>query len=443
MPAGSITQSLSLSCSSDCSPLTANVPEGDQYLYEWISEEGLVCGGENSPTAMIGAIGLYKFIVIDTLNNCADTSSTIVSADATAIIADPGPTRQIGCNNATVTLDGKGSTSNENTIFSWTNEAKEVVSTETTAEVSESGEYTLTVIDTLEGCIAIGRVAVTINTEMPIANAGDDLEIPGCDFPDRLRLNGANSDNGIGITYAWSASEGGQLIGDTTLANPEISSPGIFTLTVTNLNNGCSSTDEVKIASNLLIPTANAGPDRGLSCSESILTLAGLNEVPTVGGSVLWSTTDGNIIGTAEELNLQIDAPGTYILTISSSDGCTSTDEAVITANLEMQTAEAGESLSISCNQNTFINASGTTGDNIQITWASNDGNIISGADSYTPEVNLGGTYQLTVTNLDNNCTATSEVIILVDEELPLAEAGDNQEICRNETNLAAILPEG
>ena len=442
LPVTSITELLTLNCMSGCTPLSANVPDGDQFSFEWTTTDGLICGGENASTVMVQSIGVYTLMVTDNSNNCVGMAATIVQGDGTEITADPGPARQIDCVTALVTLDGRGSTSTATTIFSWTNEGGEEVSDQITAEVSEPGEYTLEIEDTSTGCMASGRITVSENMEVPTAEAGDAPNLTGCEFPSGQRLNGNESSQGDNFSYAWTSTSG-NLVGDTTITAPQISGPGIFTLTVTDRSNGCVSTDEVLVLSDVVVPDANAGQNVLLDCDFPTATLAGLNELPGNGSEVLWTTIGGNILSPSDQLSIEVDAPGTYILTITSPDGCEDTDEVEVTADLDLPEANAGQTLEITCNQPITLNGSGATGDNINIEWTTLGGNILSGGNTYTPEVNRGGSYTLTVTNTENNCVATSLLLITDQGPLPEAIAGDNQEICINETTLNAIAPEG
>jgi len=440
LPAVSITEVLTLNCMSGCTPLNANVPAGENFSYEWTSEDGIICEGENTPTALIQSIGVYRILVTDLSNNCESTAASIVGGDGTEISADPGPDRQIDCNADVVTLDGRGSTTGETISYSWKNEAGNEISTEITAVVNEAGVYTLDIMDAATGCNATGRAEVTVDTTIPLAEAGEAPEVSGCVFPAGRRLNGNESDRGDNIRYAWTSTSN-NLVGDTTIAAPEISGPGLFTLTVTNTTNGCNSTDEVLVQSDVLIPIPNAGADMMLTCDNPITTLAGISENPADGSRINWSTTDGNIIGAADQLSINIDAPGTYILTMISSDECTGTDEVVVSSTVDLPMANAGETRTITCNDPLIINGFGATGENIEIAWTTTGGNILSGADTYTPEVDRGGSYMLTVRNTENNCTNTALVLITSDAPLPAAIAGEDLEICNSETTLNATPP--
>src|SRR5690606_22021033 len=57
------------------------------------------------------------------------------------------------------------------------------------------------------------------------------------------------------------------------------------------------------------------------------------------------------------------------------------------------------------------------------------DGNIVSGGDTATPTIDAAGTYTLTVTDADNGCTDTADVVITQDISAPVADAGSTAEL--------------
>lgn len=444
LPTTFLPQSFTIDCQEECSPLEATVPNGDHFTYRWEAEQdGVICSGEDTPTVMVGTGGFYRFFTLDENNNCESMDVTLVIKNGPN--ADAGASQQLDCDNEIVTLDGRGSDniSNETTSFAWKAEDGTVVSTELTTEVTLPGTYTLELMDASMGCSDQSTVMVIEDTKKPIADAGEAPFVSGCEFPTGRVLDGAQSDSGDTIAYAWSSATG-MIVGDTFVQSPEIASPGIYVLTVTNTNNGCFSIDEVSVISDVVIPVANAGLDKELTCDESEISLAGFSEELAPGSTILWSTFDGgNITGPADQLSVNIDAPGTYVLSITSVDNCETTDTVVVDSSIDAPEADAGEALEITCNNNLTINGRGTMGDSISISWTTVGGNIVSGADTYTPEVNRGGSYTLTVLNTNNNCPTTSLVFIADSEELPEANAGDNQEICTNESMLSAVQPAG
>ncbi|MCK0132683.1 hypothetical protein MWU59_14370, partial [Flavobacteriaceae bacterium F08102] len=92
--------------------------------------------------------------------------------------------------------------------------------------------------------------------------AGDDAELT-CAVT-TLMLDGSGS-TATGVSYTWSTSDGVIDSGANT-ASPVISSAGTYTLRVTNLITGCSSTDTVVISQDITAPVADAGDDAELTC---------------------------------------------------------------------------------------------------------------------------------------------------------------------------------
>ena len=59
--------------------------------------------------------------------------------------------------------------------------------------------------------------------------------------------------------------------------------------------------------------------------------------------------------------------------------------------------------------------------------WTTNDGNIISDETTLSPLVNEPGTYTLSVLNTINGCESFSSVVVGVDSNVPIANAGPNE----------------
>ena len=128
-----------------------------------------------------------------------------------------------------------------------------------------AGTYTLTVESRANGCTATDTVTVTANQVEPVSNAGPNKGIT-CDDP-VITLDGSASggDGSAGYSYSWSPST---WVSDPSIPQPTTDRPGTFTLTVTDLANGCTDLDAVVVAIDQRLPTANAGPDRTITCDE-------------------------------------------------------------------------------------------------------------------------------------------------------------------------------
>jgi len=442
MPTVEKPDAITIGCDADCIDATISTDnEGAEFTYQWLTEEGVICGGANSLTAQISSIGLYRFIITNTANNCSDTSNVVVLADSeNNAFSDAGAPREITCLTDSTTLNGTGSSQGVNIIYEWrVEEEPTIISTEMTAMVTTPGTYQLTVLDTVSGCENVSSVLVTENKATPEANAGRDIQIDGCQFPPNFRLDGSNSDSGEDIVAAWTSS-GGEIKGDTSILSPNIGAPGIYTLTVLNTETGCSASDEVVVSSEMFTPIAFAGEDLTIDCTNNTVFIDANSSEVNDGIIIEWTTEDGHILLGETTLEPAVDSAGTYVLTLTTVDGCTDSDEVRIDLNATLPMVDAGADFRILCNEPTMIDATNSsTGPNISATWTTTDGNILSGANDLFLEIGAGGTYVLTIIDSTSNCRAMDEVFVDSDGELPNAQAGANQEVCSKDAVLSAM----
>ena len=104
-----------------------------------------------------------------------------------------------------------------------------------------------------------GKTSATVNIKInniPVADAGKEDTLTCTQTTANL---GLISSSGPNISYAWTHS-GGKQVPDADKATTTVNFAGSFTLTVTDMNSGCSATDQV---------TINESPDRPSSIIES------------------------------------------------------------------------------------------------------------------------------------------------------------------------------
>src|SRR5690606_38220183 len=98
--------------------------------------------------------------------------------------------------------------------------------------------------------------------------------------------------------------------------------------------------------------------------------------------------------------------------------------------------AEAGPAPIIDCiNLIVSLNGNGTsTGNQYSYNWTTNTGNILSGANTLSPSVDQPGYYYLEVSNMNNGCTQTDSVEVLVDSGVPVVIIEDPADLnCRDQ----------
>ncbi|MFK7808340.1 MAG: hypothetical protein AB8F74_11110 [Saprospiraceae bacterium] len=410
---------------------------GTDITYVWSTSDGNIVDGANTLTPLVDAAGTYSILVTNNTNGCTATANAIVTQNANLPAASAGTANDLDCTTNSLTLDGSDSESGTNITYQWSTANGNIVSGATTTApvIDAAGDYMIIVTNTTTGCTASSELVVAENTDTPESNAGTANPIT-CDN-NTITLDGSGSTNGADITYEWSTSDGNIVSGGTTTA-PDVDEAGTYSLLVINNNNGCTATASVTVAENTANPLANAGSGGELTCAANSITLDGSDSSNGTNFSYDWTTTNGNIVSGADTDSPEVDEAGSYSLIVTNTDnGCTATATAIVTTNANLPDADAGNDEELSCSNNTITlngnNSSG--GSNIEYLWSTADGNIVSGDDTTTPEVDEAGEYTLIVTNTANGCSSSSTVQVGENLNLPVANAGNDGALnCNNNT---------
>lgn len=230
-----------------------------------------------------------------------------------------------------------------------------------------------------------------------------------------VTLTPAVSGGIIPHTYSWSP--GGSTASSITVS-PAVTTT--YTVTVTGFN-GCAATATATVTVNP-VPNVNAGSDTILTCiTPSVI----LNGSSSTGGVIFsWATIGGNIVSGGSTATPTVNAAGTYILTVTSTAGCSATDTVMVTFNGTSPNVNAGADKILNCIVTSVIlNGSSSTG-GATFSWTTIGGNIVSGGSTATPTVDAAGTYILTVTNPANGCTASDTAMVILNNTLPNVNAG-------------------
>ncbi|MBK8108932.1 MAG: hypothetical protein IPK46_00605 [Saprospiraceae bacterium] len=202
--------------------------------------------------------------------------------------------------------------------------------------------YTVTVTDS-KGCTSTDAVVVTVNP-LPSVDAGADREI--C-YGFSSTLTAIGSGGTPGYTYLWS---NGATTASTSVS-PIVTTT--YTVTVTD-SKGCTSTDAVVVTVNPL-PSVDAGADREI-CYGLSSTLTAVGSGGTPGYTYLWSNG-----ATTASTSVSPSVTTTYIVTVTDSKGCTSTDAVVVTVN-PLPSVDAGADTEICYGFSSTLTAIGSGG---------------------------------------------------------------------------------
>lgn len=394
---------------------------GINPAYVW-SGPGINAGNANLEDPPVTVPGAYAVTVTDVATGCTNTASTIVDEDKALPTASAGADQTITCTQSSVTLTGSGTPAN--ITYNWSGPAFPPADpSAANPVVNQPGVYVLAVTNPVNGCVQRDTVLIGASINPPAADAGAD-HIITC-ATTSVVLGGSGSNQGADYQAAWSGP--GINAGNANQYNPTVSVPGAYTLTITNLTNGCTSSDAVTVDIDVAAPTADAGTDQTLTCSTTSGVALSGNGSPA-GITYLWS---GPGIGAnnANQQNPQVTQEGLYTLQVTNPvNGCTGTDQVEVFQDANVPDASAGPDLKLDCLTNSVdINASGSSaGPDIVYEWAGpgiNAGNM----NLQSPTgIQLPGTYTLTVINTTNNCENTDVLVVTIDTIAPVANAGQD-----------------
>lgn len=401
--------------------------------YNWVaSNGGNIVSGATSATPIVNAAGTYTLTVTTAIGGCTATDVAIVSNNTVVPNVNAGPDLVITCSNQSIQLTGSSTT--PGVTYKWvpSNGGNTTSGSSTATPIANApGTYTLTVTNPVNGCKASDVAIITATNTAPVANAGSNKTI-SCSIPS-VMLSGSTSS--LGVSYLWVASNGGNIVSGGNTLTPLVNAAGTYTLTVSSTN-GCSASDIALVSGNTILPNANAGVDKSLTCTVSSVQLSGSST--TSGASFSWAASNGgNIVSGGNTATPTVNAAGTYTLTVSTNNGtCSSTDVALVSFTGTLPNANAGSDKILTCANPTAILNGSSTSSSINYSWvASNGGNIVSGANTATPTIDAAGTYTLTVTKIATGCTKTDVTLVTSNKVLPNVSAGADSSIsCSKKT---------
>jgi uncharacterized repeat protein (TIGR01451 family) len=333
-----------------------------------------------------------------TSNNFDDTDIT-VHADPVAYATSNSPV----CVGNTIYLFGNpgGMTS-----YNWagpndftSNQQNPAISDATSAM---SGTYTLTITDS-SGCgSASATTNLTVNAN-PIATASSNS--PVCEGGTIQLVGGPN-----GMTsYNWTG-PGGWTSGaqNATRPNAATNMTGTYTLTVTN-GSGCTATNSTSVTVNTK-PTANAGGETGF-CAGGSVQLSGSATGGTTPYTYNWTGPENH----PNTQNPTVSTPGTYTLTVTGGNGCSSTDD-VIVSQYPSPTAYAGADTGIMSGGSVVIGGNQTASGGTPpytYSWTPTIGLNGTGIANPTASPAVNTTYTVTVTDF-KGCTDSDDVTVTI-----------------------------
>lgn len=342
---------------------------GNFVSYNWNT-------GSTQPTITVGAVdSLYSVQVTDSIG-CVSSADIVVTENPLPNPALPADTNICERNSFNIVLNPGGFTS-----YNWS-----TGSVAPALLVTTGGTYEVTVTD-VNGCQ--NDTSTTINIEpTPEPDLGRNIVV--CeDSIFNITLDGTPSTTGPNYAFSWSNGASTDSITVTT--------PGRYTVTVTNQGNGCRDSSSIRINSfERVIP--NLGPG-GVICDGEARLLDPM--VSGTGYSFNWSTGEST-------RRILINQPGTYIVEMNAVNGtCRNNRDTIVFEQGTLPVIELGEDIIACEGQTVRLLDNHTPFPDAEYIWQ----DTIT-----TPRLSVtrSGRYQVRVTNTCG--TVTDEIQILFDD---------------------------
>ena len=338
--------------------------------YQWSN-------GENNETIDNLAAGTYTLTVTDA-NNCSN-ELTITIDEPTILSATISVTNAtcFAAQNGTATPTVTGGTAPY--VFSWSNG----VATENLTDLI-AGNYTVTITDMNDCMVEIDfeitqpeAIELTVMTTMPTCNAGTEGSI------NVTAIGGTGA-----FTYLWES-------GDTT-ENLENLPAGNYALTITD-ENGCTEETSVEITNPIALSLTTNTNNIDCAGNEN-----GLINVSIDGGTTPYQYNWSNGESTESIENLMA---GTYSVTVSDANGCTTSEAYEITEPMVLTATTVVADVNCHSGDDGQIEVT-TTGGNPPYAYQWSNGNNLA-----INENLIAGTYSVTIYDA-NQCSFITSVTV-------------------------------
>jgi gliding motility-associated-like protein len=201
------------------------------------------------------------------------------------------------------------------------------------------------------------------------------------------------------------------------------SSPGVYTLTVKDMNNGCLSVVTATVPDNRIYPIVNipeAPPPFVIDCGMESVKIYGDEAAPLARYTYSWDPVTTATVSGANTRSLTTNRPGVYIVNITDPEnGCTSSGflsvvTGTLTADIEAVPNRGFAPLEVKLN-----NKSATTlnNENIISLWHFGNGSdsLMKQASSVNMLYEQAGTYTVVLWASKGDCTDSASYVIHVD----------------------------
>jgi gliding motility-associated-like protein len=268
--------------------------------YSWSGPNGFSSSQANPQLGPASATLNGVYTVIAANGFCTSSSSVQVTVQANPPLTI-GAGQQLTCQSPNVELSGSSALSSA--VYLWSGPGIVSGANTASAQVNTAGNYTLTVSNPSTSCFSTATVNVSSNVATPTVSAGPSQTI---NCQQTTALIQANS-NEQGISYQWNPP------GNTPFqSSTQVNAAGVYSVTITFTASGCSSSAQVNVIFNGILPQVAIDSIKELQCRQPALIYASSTASNV---QVLWMP--GGMY--PNSLINQVNSAGTYSLFVTDT----------------------------------------------------------------------------------------------------------------------------
>lgn len=381
----SVTPSAPSICVGDNVSLTASNSLASSANYTWSPSSGLSSTSGATVSANPSSTTTYQ--VTADVNGCTETASVVVSVNALPVVLVT-PNASTICSGDNVNLTASGADT-----YTWSPSGSLSASGGTSVTASPTSTTTYTITGTQNGCSNSTTVTVSVVPSLVISATASDYNI--C-VGETTALNATAG----AASYSWVSVPVGTS-GNT--ASLSVNPASTTTYTVTATSGTCTDTGIVTIVVNSL-PVVTVNNPTICAGQSATLNASGAFNYSWTASPDLNTTTGPTVIATPVNT-------GTYIVTGTDNNNCSSTASSVVTVVAQPTVTYTVSDNSI-C-ENGCVSFVNTSTNATSWIWNFGDGNTSTdqnGSHCYA----TAGTYQVSLQAANGTCiasSATNEII--------------------------------
>ncbi|MFM7216574.1 MAG: hypothetical protein ACKO1U_00995, partial [Bacteroidota bacterium] len=323
------TQNGPINCSNSSVLVQANATacSGQTLSYSWSN-------GFTTSSISTSSAGVYSVTVSQAPNGCTASGSVTVASDFSVPTISCSASGSITCINTTAQITASATPASGSTIvsYSWSPGGQ----TTPSITVSDGSTYSVTVTQS-NGCTASSDCFAPVDTCKPAVIVFNGGPIK-CNNPLPVVSANVTACSGESVYYLWSNGSVAPFFSTST--------PGTYSVTVTQINNGCTNSGSTVLSIDTCRPTVTASNSGPITCSNSSPSVSA-QVIACPGQSVSYLWNNGN-----NSANFNTGTPGTYSVVVTQlGNGCTNSATTTVTAEGSTPTVSASSSNVITCAQ--------------------------------------------------------------------------------------------